>query len=47
MRRIGELLVAEGLISEAAISRALGYQRVSGDKVKLGVAPSPEAEAAK
>lgn len=35
-RRIGELLVAEGLISEAAIARALGYQRVSGDRVKLG-----------
>lgn len=35
-RRLGELLVAEGLIPEAAISRALGYQRVSGDRVKLG-----------
>lgn len=35
-RRIGELLVAEGLISEASITRALGYQRVSGDRVKLG-----------
>jgi len=36
MRRIGELLVAEGLISEAAINRALGYQRVSGERIKLG-----------
>lgn len=35
-RRIGELLVAEGLISEASITRALGYQRVSGDHIKLG-----------
>jgi hypothetical protein len=35
-RRIGELLVAEGLLSEAAVQRALGYQRLSGEKIKLG-----------
>ena len=36
MRRIGELLVEEGLLSEAAVNRALGFQRLSGDRVKLG-----------
>ncbi|HTD53042.1 MAG TPA: hypothetical protein VK780_08455, partial [Thermoanaerobaculia bacterium] len=36
MRRIGELLVAEGLLSESAINRALGYQRVSAERIKLG-----------
>lgn len=35
-RRIGELLVAEGLLSEAAVQRALGYQRQAGDRMKLG-----------
>jgi hypothetical protein len=36
MRRIGELLVADGLLSEDAVNRALGYQRLSGDRVRLG-----------
>jgi type II secretion system (T2SS) protein E len=36
MRRIGELLVSEGLLSEAAVNRALGYQRVSGEHIKIG-----------
>src|SRR5215471_6838743 len=35
-RRIGEILVAEGVLSEAGISRALGFQRMSGDRIKLG-----------
>jgi len=35
-RRIGELLVAEGLLSESVIHRALGYQRLSGERIKLG-----------
>lgn len=35
-RRIGELLVAEGLLSEAAVQRALGFQRQAGDRIKLG-----------
>ncbi len=35
-RRIGELLVAEGLLSEAAVNRALGFQRLSGERIKLG-----------
>lgn len=35
-RRIGEILVAEGFLSEAGISRAVGFQRTSGDKIKLG-----------
>jgi hypothetical protein len=35
-RRIGEILVAEGALTEAAVNRALGYQRVSGDRLKLG-----------
>jgi hypothetical protein len=35
-RRIGELLVAEGLLTEGAVQRALGYQRLSGDRIKLG-----------
>jgi len=34
--RIGEILVAEGALTEAAVNRALGYQRVSGDRLKLG-----------
>ncbi len=35
-RRIGELLVAEGLLTEGAVQRALGYQRLSGERIKLG-----------
>jgi hypothetical protein len=35
-RRIGEQLVADGALTEATLSRALGYQRLSGDKIKLG-----------
>jgi hypothetical protein len=35
-RRIGELLVAEGLLTEAAVNRALGFQRLSVERVKLG-----------
>src|ERR1700693_3646693 len=35
-RRIGEILIAEGVLTEAAVNRALGYQRVSGEHVKLG-----------
>jgi hypothetical protein len=35
-RRIGEILVAQGVLTEAAVNRALGYQRVSGDRLKLG-----------
>lgn len=35
-RRIGELLVAEGLLTEAAVHRALGYQRHTGKRVKIG-----------
>src|SRR5262249_52530916 len=31
-----EILVAEGVLSEAGISRAIGFQRMSGDKIKLG-----------
>jgi hypothetical protein len=34
--RIGEILIAEGVLTEAAVNRALGYQRVSGEHVKLG-----------
>ncbi len=36
MRRIGELLVAEGLLTESAINRALGYQRASVERLRLG-----------
>jgi type II secretion system (T2SS) protein E len=35
-RRIGEVLVADGLLTENAVNRALGYQRLSGDTIKLG-----------
>lgn len=35
-RRIGEMLVAEGLLTEAAVQRALGYQRLSGERMRLG-----------
>ena len=34
--RIGELLVAEGYLTEASVQRALGFQRSGGDRVKLG-----------
>lgn len=34
--RIGEILVAEGVLTEAAVNRALGFQRVSGERIKLG-----------
>jgi len=36
MRRIGELLVAQGSVTEAAITRALHYQRMSGSGARLG-----------
>ena len=35
-RRIGELLVSEGLLSESEIHRALGFQRLSGERIKIG-----------
>jgi len=35
-RRIGERLVAEGKLSHTAVQRALGYQRLSGDRIRLG-----------
>lgn len=34
--RIGEFLVAEGVLSSAAVSRALGFQKSSATRVKLG-----------
>ncbi|MEP6769841.1 MAG: hypothetical protein ABJC61_14305 [Acidobacteriota bacterium] len=34
--RIGELLIAEGFVTEASIQRALGFQRSSLEKVKIG-----------
>jgi len=34
--RLGERLVAEGLLSPAAISRALGFQKLAAPRVKLG-----------
>jgi hypothetical protein len=34
--RIGELLVAEGLLTPAAVSRALGFQKSAAPRVKLG-----------
>ncbi|MGE5277036.1 MAG: hypothetical protein ACM3SU_08580 [Acidobacteriota bacterium] len=34
--RIGELLVARGLLSPAAVSRALGFQKSAAPRVKLG-----------
>ncbi len=36
VRRIGELLVSEGLLTESAVSRALGFQRLSGERIKIG-----------
>jgi hypothetical protein len=35
-RRIGERLVAEGKLSHAAVDRALGYQQLSGDRIRIG-----------
>jgi len=35
-RRIGEILVAEGVLTDAAVDRALGFQRVTGECIKLG-----------
>ncbi|HEY6066749.1 MAG TPA: hypothetical protein VIY96_11365, partial [Thermoanaerobaculia bacterium] len=35
-QRIGELLVGEGLLSEQAVGRALGFQRMGGTHAKLG-----------
>jgi hypothetical protein len=35
-RRIGELLVADGALAESAVERALGYQRESRQRVKIG-----------
>jgi hypothetical protein len=35
-RRIGEILVAEGLLSEGEVQRALEFQQSSTDRVKLG-----------
>ncbi|MEO8430909.1 MAG: hypothetical protein ABI592_05320 [Acidobacteriota bacterium] len=35
-RRIGEHLVSEGILSESEIHRALGFQRLSGERLKLG-----------
>ncbi|MGH9316005.1 MAG: hypothetical protein ACRD1P_02700, partial [Thermoanaerobaculia bacterium] len=35
-RRIGEFLIAEGLVSEAALARALEFQRASGKALSLG-----------
>ncbi len=34
--RIGEILIAEGFLTEASVQRALGFQRSGGDRVKLG-----------
>jgi hypothetical protein len=35
-RRLGELLVAEGLLSPSAVQRALGFQSAAAPRVKLG-----------
>lgn len=35
-RRIGELLVSEGVLSEAALNRAVVFQRLSRESVRLG-----------
>ena len=35
-RRIGEILIAEGWLSEGAVERALAFQRSSVDHIKLG-----------
>src|SRR5215813_14613070 len=36
MPRIGELLIAEGVISEGAVQSALGFQRHTGEPFRLG-----------
>ena len=36
MPRIGELLVAEGVLSEVAVRSALGFQRHTGEPFRLG-----------
>jgi hypothetical protein len=36
MPRIGELLVADGVVSEKAVQSALGYQRHTGEPFRLG-----------
>ena len=36
MPRIGELLIAEGLLSEVAVRSALGFQRHTGEPFRLG-----------
>ena len=36
MPRIGELLVAEGVLSEVAVQSALGFQRHTGEPFRLG-----------
>jgi hypothetical protein len=36
MARIGELLVAEGVLSEVAVQSALGFQRHTGEPFRLG-----------
>ncbi|MGH9400004.1 MAG: hypothetical protein ACRD00_06530, partial [Thermoanaerobaculia bacterium] len=36
MRRIGEILIEQGVLTEAVINEALVYQRVSGGRVKMG-----------
>ncbi|MGH9399983.1 MAG: hypothetical protein ACRD00_06420 [Thermoanaerobaculia bacterium] len=35
-RRIGEILIEQGVLTEAVINEALGHQRVSGGRVKIG-----------
>ncbi|MGH9367114.1 MAG: hypothetical protein ACRD3M_05505 [Thermoanaerobaculia bacterium] len=35
-RRIGELLIAEGLLSPSAVHRALGFQKAAAPRIKLG-----------
>ena len=36
MPRIGELLIAEGVLSEGAVRNALGFQRHTGEPFRLG-----------
>jgi hypothetical protein len=36
MPRIGELLVADGVVSEVAVQSALGFQRHTGEPFRLG-----------
>lgn len=35
-RRIGEVLIEDGVLTEATVSRALGFQKSSGDRLRLG-----------